>query len=119
VGGIIQESRAALSRYTRATSSESAADCGFLTRYPEITDAPVAYQGLRLIRAGTLDSHDMISSRLSDCRAPPAQLILRVHKLGLLLESFQGQHRLDPSFPQRRIFAKNVRPQFPNTTNGD
>jgi hypothetical protein len=35
-------------------------DCGFLTRHPEIGDAPVAYQGLRLIRAGTPDSHEII-----------------------------------------------------------
>jgi hypothetical protein len=36
-------------------------DCGFLTRHPEISDAPVAYQGLRLIRAGTPQSRDIIS----------------------------------------------------------
>lgn len=37
-------------------------DCGFLSRYAEITDAPVAYQGLRLIRVGTRNSHDVIRS---------------------------------------------------------
>ena len=41
---------------------QACVDCGFLTRFPEITDAPVAYQGLRLIRAGTRNSHDIISS---------------------------------------------------------
>jgi cephalosporin hydroxylase len=34
-------------------------DCGFLTRYPRIlADAPVAYEGLRLVRAGTPANHD-------------------------------------------------------------
>jgi hypothetical protein len=28
-------------------------DCGFLSRFPEITDAPVADHGLRLLRIGT------------------------------------------------------------------
>jgi cephalosporin hydroxylase len=36
-------------------------DCGFLTRHAEISDAPVAYQGLRLIRAGTQRSREIIS----------------------------------------------------------
>lgn len=36
-------------------------DCGFLTRYPNITAAPVAYQGLRLIRLGTPDSRELIA----------------------------------------------------------
>lgn len=36
-------------------------DCGFLTRHPQIGDAPVAYQGLRLIRAGTLSSRQIIT----------------------------------------------------------
>ena len=35
-------------------------DCGFLTRHPEITDAPVAYQGLRLVRAGTPNTQELI-----------------------------------------------------------
>ena len=42
------------------TEHQALVDCGFLTRYPEIRDAPVAYQGLRLIRAGTRDSLHMI-----------------------------------------------------------
>lgn len=34
-------------------------DCGFLTRYPSIMpDAPVAYEGLRLIRISTPPNHD-------------------------------------------------------------
>ncbi len=37
-------------------------DCGFLSRHPEITDAPVAYQGLRLLRVGTQSSDDIIRS---------------------------------------------------------
>jgi cephalosporin hydroxylase len=36
-------------------------DCGFLTRFPEISDAPVAYQGLRLVRLGTPDSREVIA----------------------------------------------------------
>lgn len=36
-------------------------DCGFLTRHPTLGDAPVAYQGLRLIRSGTPDGRDMIA----------------------------------------------------------
>jgi cephalosporin hydroxylase len=36
-------------------------DCGFLTRHPDIGDAPVAYQGLRLIRVGTPDSRELIA----------------------------------------------------------
>jgi cephalosporin hydroxylase len=36
-------------------------DCGFLTRHPEISDAPVAYQGLRLVRLRTPDSREMIA----------------------------------------------------------
>lgn len=40
-------------------SNPSFADCGFLTRYPSIIDsAPVAYEGLRLIRIGTISNHD-------------------------------------------------------------
>lgn len=34
-------------------------DCGFITRYPKITDdAPVAYEGLRLIRTGSIPNHE-------------------------------------------------------------
>jgi cephalosporin hydroxylase len=34
-------------------------DCGFLSRYPSVLpDAPVAYEGLRLIRTGTPPNHD-------------------------------------------------------------
>ena len=34
-------------------------DCGFLTRYPSITNGtPVAYEGLRLIRVSTPPNHD-------------------------------------------------------------
>jgi predicted O-methyltransferase YrrM len=36
-------------------------DCGFLTRHPEINDAPVAYQGLRLVRKGTPDGREVIA----------------------------------------------------------
>jgi predicted O-methyltransferase YrrM len=36
-------------------------DCGFLTRFPEIGNEPVAYQGLRLVRVGTPDSGEMIA----------------------------------------------------------
>lgn len=36
-------------------------DCGFLTRYPTIlSDAPVAYEGLRLIRTGTRANHEIM-----------------------------------------------------------
>lgn len=41
---------------------QASVDCGFLTRHPQIKDAPVAYQGLRLIRVGTRKSDDMISA---------------------------------------------------------
>jgi cephalosporin hydroxylase len=36
-------------------------DCGFLTRHPDLSDAPVAYQGLRLVRLGTPHSHELIA----------------------------------------------------------
>lgn len=36
-------------------------DCGFLTRHPQVSDAPVAYQGLRLVRLSTTDSREMIA----------------------------------------------------------
>ena len=36
-------------------------DCGFLTRHPQINDAPVAYQGLRLVRFGTPDGQEVIT----------------------------------------------------------
>jgi cephalosporin hydroxylase len=36
-------------------------DCGFLTRHPELSDAPVAYQGLRLVRLGTPNSREVIA----------------------------------------------------------
>ena len=36
-------------------------DCGFLTRFPEISDAPVAYQGLRMVRAGSPDGREVIA----------------------------------------------------------
>lgn len=37
-------------------------DCGFLTRYPDAGGAPVAYQGLRLIRTGELDARGIIKT---------------------------------------------------------
>jgi predicted O-methyltransferase YrrM len=42
--------------------NQDCVDCGFLSRHAEVTDAPVAYQGLRLIRSGTPDSHEIISA---------------------------------------------------------
>jgi cephalosporin hydroxylase len=36
-------------------------DCGFLTRHPQFSRAPVAYQGLRLVRVGTPISRDVIA----------------------------------------------------------
>lgn len=36
-------------------------DCGFLTRHPQISDAPVGYQGFRLVRLETPDSREMIA----------------------------------------------------------
>jgi cephalosporin hydroxylase len=47
-------------------------DCGFVTRHPEITDAPVAYQGLRLVRAGTPNTQAIIAGayQRAGCPAP-------------------------------------------------
>ena len=56
------------------TEHQSLVDCGFLTRFPEITDAPVAYQGLHLIRAGTRDSHDLIKNSYQIAGHPPPSL---------------------------------------------
>ena len=36
-------------------------DCGLITRHPSIDDAPVAYQGWRLIRAGMSNTHEVIT----------------------------------------------------------
>ena len=52
-----------------ATSSNMV-DCGFLTRAPEITDAPVAYQGLRLVRVGTPDSREIIAEAFRQSGRP-------------------------------------------------
>lgn len=49
-------------------------DCGFVSRYPQITDAPVAYQGLRLIRVDTPDSRDMITGAYCAAGHPPPNL---------------------------------------------
>lgn len=42
------------------SANPSYVDCGFMTRHPELTDAPVAYQGLRLIRVGGVDGPSLI-----------------------------------------------------------
>lgn len=43
------------------------ADCGFLTRHPEIKDGiPVAYQGLRLLRVGPVNDAGLISASFSE-----------------------------------------------------
>jgi hypothetical protein len=48
-------------------------DCGFITRHPEIKEDPVAYQGWRLIRAGTLPSNEVISRSFAMAgHRPPA-----------------------------------------------
>jgi hypothetical protein len=48
-------------------------DCGFLTRYPEIDGAPVAYQGFRLLRFGTPSSREVIAHAYTRAgrEAPP------------------------------------------------
>ena len=45
-------------------------DCGFLTRHPEISNAPVAYQGLRLVRLGTPSSREVIARAYSHAGRP-------------------------------------------------
>jgi len=48
-------------------------DCGFISRHPEITEAPVAYQGLRLLRVGTQSSDDIIrNAYLREGKPEPA-----------------------------------------------
>jgi predicted O-methyltransferase YrrM len=48
-------------------------DCGFVTRHAEVGDCPVGYQGLRLIRAKTLPSQELISRAYArDGYPPPA-----------------------------------------------
>jgi cephalosporin hydroxylase len=55
------------------SANPSFVDCGFVTRYPEIGDAPVAYQGLRLIRTGPVEGDELISESFTRAgRVPDA-----------------------------------------------
>lgn len=47
-------------------------DCGFLTRHPHITDAPVAYHGLRLIRNGESNSRRIIAQHFDRADFSPS-----------------------------------------------
>jgi cephalosporin hydroxylase len=59
--------------------SPHVADCGFLTRHPEIQDGvPVAYQGLRLLRVGPVDDAGLISASFSE-RGRSADLSPSIH----------------------------------------
>lgn len=49
-------------------------DCGFVTRYPEIGNAPVAYQGLRLIRSGPVDAVGLIKDGFARDNKPEPSL---------------------------------------------
>jgi cephalosporin hydroxylase len=53
------------------TANPSFVDCGFLTRYPYISDAPVAYQGLRLIRTGPVEGAALISESFTQAGRKP------------------------------------------------
>jgi cephalosporin hydroxylase len=44
----------------------SITDCGFLTRHPEIGEAPVGYQGIRLLRVGDVGSKALIAASFAD-----------------------------------------------------
>jgi cephalosporin hydroxylase len=58
------------------TENPDFVDCGFLTRHPDISDAPVAYQGLRLIRLGTPDSREMIAGAFQHSGRPVPEFSL-------------------------------------------
>lgn len=44
-------------------------DCGFLTRNPAV-DSPLSYQGLRILRYGTVDSHSIIACAYRESNHP-------------------------------------------------